>query len=92
MTFEEIGKDNKEICRELFRLINYVGNDLILAKEFTEFLKNEHRTLQANFIRMIQYILNEYARNEYTDLRNEAAVAFSKKVAEATADIGIPFI
>jgi septal ring factor EnvC (AmiA/AmiB activator) len=95
MSFEQLEKDNKQVCKELFRLLNYMGNEQPLTEILAETLINEHRTLQASFIRMIQQILDTYAQldeSRCTDLRNEAALKYAKKVAESTLDMFIPYV
>ena len=52
------------------------------AKMIVDFLSRRHRTLQANFIRLLVQILKEYAKIEYYDGRNEHAVKTCKEIAE----------
>lgn len=55
-----------------------------LVKEFVDELSQEHRTNQASVIRTLQHILFQYAQTmeDRTDLRNQAAVEFAKKVSQ----------
>jgi hypothetical protein len=77
-----VEKENFQLFETLFRLLNYMGNDRVLTQMFTDWLPREHRTLQQNFMRMLQTIVYAYAdqsQNNF-DLRNEAAVDWAKAV------------
>jgi hypothetical protein len=65
------------------------GSDVITfirqnPEEVTKALLYEHRTHQQSTVKSIYQILKEYAKND-TDLRNEAAVSWAKKVTEEEA-------
>lgn len=80
-----------ETTKELIDHLNRFDTDEV-AKEIFAVVSSSHRTLQANFFRAIQTVVNEYAKTEYFDPRNEKAVEYCKLVSESTKDSYIPFI
>ena len=95
MTNEEYEYRRDAVVREMLRLTNYIGAVEDLATKFIEALKNEHRTIQASFIRGLFMILVHYAtENSGTDLRNEAAVDACVKLLKDNNGCApyIPFI
>ena len=88
----KLDQDNRELVSQFFKLINLMGNEDHLAKEFTGQLVREHRTLQQNAIRFMSQIINQYAENHTGhDLRNEAAVQWAENVARCHPG-AFPFI
>lgn len=81
MTEEERTQADKQAVQELFRLINFYGNDRELVNVIVAHLRNEHRTLQQTFWRVIRQVAEQY-QDFHTDLRNESAVKFAKAIAE----------
>lgn len=84
MKFEEIENKNREIAKEIMKLVNYMGNDKVLGKALAEELSHEHRTIQQNFFRMIYYTASQYEKemDGHTDLRNEGALALAKLIVK----------
>ena len=73
---------DKEVSSFLTSLLNYTGEKKAGAL-FTKALLNEHRTLQATFWRIMQdQVIPAYAESAY-DPRNEGAVMYAKKLADA---------
>ena len=82
MSQEELNEKNKQVFVDLFKLLNSMTNDDDLAVALADHLRQEHRTLQQSFWRMIQETshLYEQQTNGFTDLRNEASLEFTKQV------------
>jgi hypothetical protein len=85
----EQDQERKKVVAEFFHLVNSYGSDRELSAAIVEHLKNEHRTLQQTFWRIIQKVAVQY-KDFNTDLRNEAAVKFAKDIADI--DGPMPFI
>lgn len=60
---------------------NTMGNPNI-ATPIADALLAEHRTIQQSFLKEFAAALYIYSELATTDLRNEAAVSFAKKVAD----------
>lgn len=69
-----------EVVEELFRAVNGGSEDLQIA--LIDHLQREHPTLQQLFFKVIHKAICDHADRTYTDLRNEASVAWAKKVKE----------
>ena len=67
--------------QELIDMTNVMGSHDDVVKGMFLGLLQSHRTLQQSLIRAFIDVMNEYAEVD-TDLRNEAAVGFAKKVKE----------
>lgn len=67
--------------QELVDVTNKMGGHDDIIKGMFLGLLQSHRTLQQSFIRDFIGVMGEYAEVS-TDLRNEAAVGFAKKVKE----------
>jgi hypothetical protein len=83
MAEKPIGQENEATFNTVFKLLNYMGNDKALTAVFAENLPREHRTLQQNFMRMLQHIIYSYADVSDvhgSDLRNEAATKWAQAV------------
>lgn len=76
--------ENEKIIKELFRRINYMGNEDTLAMQISVHLKREHRTLVQSFFRMVKQVIEEYAGwdDSQTDQRNLASINWAKDVAK----------
>jgi len=77
----------------IINMLNKMGREKEVSEALVYSLQTTHRTLQANFCRMIKEASVKYAEfhmPERTDARNEEAVRFAKAVSEI--DIHIPFI
>lgn len=64
------------------------------SAEFVKQMHKEHRTLQQNFMRLIRKYIEETAKLEYYDDRNEASVMMCRKIMEKLDpdDMMLPFI
>ena len=69
----------KDAMKELIASTNVMGCDEDFAQGIFEALLGEHRTLQQSTVRAIAEALALYSEID-TDLRNEEAVNFAKKV------------
>ncbi len=74
-------KKAEKLADFISRFFNLCG-DSERIKNLTVALMNTHRTLQQGFMRFIIFYLNEYAKLEYFDDRNKAAVNLAKKIAK----------
>ena len=84
--FEEEMRENKDVwdaTRALTTSINVMGRERAQANVMLDALVREHRTLQADFWRLIHLVAKKYAElpDRYFDQRNEDAREFAKKVA-----------
>lgn len=71
----------KEAMEEMLRVVNYSGSEEDMTQAIVEVLQGSHRTLQQSFMRVFAKALAEYAETR-TDLRNESAVDFAKRVSQ----------
>lgn len=83
--------NGKELAQAVAYAINSFNFD---AGEFCEQMHKEHRTLQQNFMRLIRRYIEETAKQEYFDDRNEASVMACRKLSQCIEDndIYLPFI
>lgn len=85
-----LADENKEAIQKVFRLINYMCNDRDLARQFSETLRVEHRTLQQAMMGVFKHVIEDYAKQEGEDLRNQYSKKWARKVA-ALDEPGFPF-
>lgn len=78
-------QQNKEWVQKAFDLVNWLGNWDDLAQILANHIDTEHRTLIQSFFRMIQEVINEYAKHEYFDDRNNGSLKWAKEVAKIKA-------
>lgn len=75
---------------------NNIGlNEPAFAQALVNAMHRQHRTLQANVIRVLQHFLVEYGKRDgvrWTDLRNEAAVELCKQLTPILTDNYIPTV
>ena len=62
--------------------LNYGGKDFPCGKQTGEELQRTHRTLQRLAIAFALGLIVGISDQEYTDARNETAIATAKKIAE----------
>lgn len=79
----------KQAVEIIMDKMNTMSNQDKAAQEFYEAFISNHRTLQANAIRMLQTFLQKYSTAPH-DPRNEAAVEWANNVSKDTTHI--PFI
>jgi hypothetical protein len=91
-TWEDIQKRNTEVAKEVMDLCNKMGNERTLEKEFIEVFMNEHNTIRQTFMGMLRRIIIVYSRDDRVDDRNEASVAWARKVVEQDDGFGFPYI
>lgn len=77
---------------ELIDSLNTMGNEDEVLEFLFEKITHSHRTLQANFVRLIKGFLKQYGKLEYFDARNQGAVDYAKTATEAAEKKPIPFI
>jgi hypothetical protein len=70
---------------DLFTELNHYGNEDEVVTAITNFVTGQHRTLQQNFFRTIDAVINNCA-NAPHDLRNEASVTWCAKVKGMDGD------
>jgi hypothetical protein len=64
-------------------LIATIVNDMTFPyKEVAKHLAYQHPTLQQNFMRLCACYIEEMAKKDYTDLRNEASAEFARIVVQ----------
>lgn len=88
-------EDNQATIMKLFRMLNIMSNDRRLAEQLVEHLPREHRTLQQAFFSTIKTVIEDYSKDQgpaHTDLRNQAAKDWAKRVAEIGLDYYLPCI
>lgn len=81
----------KELAQVVSASLNCSG---FKSHEFCEMMRDEHKTLQQSFMRLIRDYM-EYVTDmpDYCfDGRNEASKTFAKAATEATENITLPFI
>lgn len=76
MDYEKI---NKDAAQSLADAVNYISTD---EKLVAKHLMIEHRSLQQSLVRVFVAMLEELAKQETWDLRNEASVKLAKKFVE----------
>jgi len=82
-------KQVKETMDQLINHTNCMTGEQDVIQGMVDSLTSNHRTLQQSFVRCVVAALVEYSECK-TDLRNESAVDFAKKVKEL--DLHFPFI
>ena len=94
LTYEEKLAERKEEMQKALEkvvdLLNTMTGEKEMAEAFFSSLVGQHRTLQANFWRMIQSVAKAYGETKWHDLRNQAAVEYCKKISGVEQHI--PFI
>ena len=81
--------------KELAEVVVYAINSFNFNDEdFCEQMHKEHRTLQQNFMRLIRRYIEDTAKLEYYDDRNEASVMLCRKIMDKLdgEDVTLPFI
>ena len=96
MTYDDLNEHEKQVyeqCKklmsDLINATNSMSGDNGVVLGMLDGMTHSHRTLQQCFFRMFKVMLVEYAETD-SDLRNDASVAFAKKVNEI--DWHFPFI
>ena len=75
---ESLDDMNKRIGQELVDAVNPVCNDKRLATALIDLLNRTHPTLQQSLMGVFALVIEAHGKREYTDLRNEASVAWAK--------------
>lgn len=83
MELEEKIRREKEAERVLAEILSFVNNYGMPKKEFAEALMRQHRTLQQSVFDLFLTCINEWAKQEHYDLRNEHTILTSRKIVEA---------
>jgi hypothetical protein len=89
-----LNKKEMDCAREIIEKLSQISNNMSFnnedfAKELANNFRKEHRTLQQGIIKVLAVFIAEVSTFS-TDLRNEAAVQWCKKVSEIEAIF--PFI
>ena len=88
MTREECIAKAEGIAEAVEDIVNGAESDL--SRALRERLPRMYRTLQQSSFRVVQEIIRDYAKTEYFDPRNEAAVEWCRAVSELEG--GLPLI
>ena len=75
-------RDTRE-CKAYDALSDEINNTLWNPKTFAQAAMFDHPTLQQSFIRTMVACINEFAKKEYTDARNENGVNLCKNLVES---------
>ena len=67
--------------KEIVDCVNIMGSDEVVAAAIGAELAHTHRTLQSSFLRAFNDAMVSFSEMP-TDLRNEAAVDFAKKIKD----------
>lgn len=85
-------EEDKKTCIEVIKTLadasHVMGSEYVKnAKTMTEIFHQEHRTIQQNIVRLMAYFIHEVAKvdDKFTDLRNEDAIKWVKKVDSQTS-------
>ena len=70
--------------------LNYGGKDFPNGKDVGEKLQRTHRTLQRLAVAFALGVIVGISDQDYTDARNETAIATAKKIAEMVEDGELP--
>ena len=84
-------KDTQAV-EELFDRLNKGNMGFAVAGALIAHLKREHRTLQQNFFRAIGEVIEWYAEEAQTDLRNQASKEWCIAVNKAALDRPFLFV
>lgn len=76
---------------ELARILMSAVNGGLDRKAFVKGVMNEHRTLQQLAFGLFAMCIQEWAKQEHWDLRNEDTIKASKEIVEKV-DLGVRFI
>jgi len=77
----ELAQRAEAAMKELVETTNVMTGHNAVVEGMLSGLVHSHRTLQQSFVRAFIDVMGEYAESN-TDLRNEAAVEFAKKIKE----------
>jgi hypothetical protein len=75
-------EEKKKVKTVVEALSNFVNNYSCPNREFAKQVMNEHRTLQQGMMRLFIATIEEWAKQEYYDLRNEDTIMLSRKIVE----------
>lgn len=93
--YERATYENHSDRHEFYRdMVSTMTNDMGFEDEkLADKMANEHPTLQQSFMRFVCKFIRKMAKREYTDGRNERAVALAKRLAKVLdEDDYLPFI
>lgn len=87
----DINCDLKDLVNDFSDLVNNIAFDYNDAgKVLAEHFSHQHRTLQQIMLAVLASFLKEISKTEFTDLRNEASINWTKEVAKIPANF--PFV
>jgi hypothetical protein len=97
---EEDVEAYRDVAEQIVSLFTGKTNNIGLhepafAQALVNAMHRQHRTLQANVIRVLQHFLVEYGKRDgmqWVDLRNKAAVELCQKVTPLLIDSYVPTI
>lgn len=80
-TITEVTNRTRAAVKELVDCVNVMGAEQAVADGIAAELCNSHRTLQSSVLRAFATAMVSYSEMP-TDLRNEAAVEFAKRIKD----------
>jgi hypothetical protein len=81
--FMRTEEEKKKVKAMVEALSHFVNNYSCPNKDFAKQVMNEHRTLQQSMMRLFIATIEEWAKQEYFDLRNEDTIMLSRKIMKA---------
>lgn len=84
------GQMQEAAVDDFLEKLRYMGCERPMAAILNKRLSSMHNTDQQTFWRVIQMVVVEYSKLEYSDGRNEHSVQFTKAIADL--QIPLPFI
>lgn len=93
--YERATYKNHSDRHEFYRdMVSTMTNDMCFEDDkLADKMANEHPTLQQSFMRFVCQFIRKMAKREYTDGRNERAVALAKRLVKVLdEDDFLPFI
>ena len=82
----------KDVAKDLMRVLNSMDNEM--TRQLIEVLISEHRTIQQTFWRMIQTVIEEYAKlgEDNIDGRNKDSVVFCRGIMAELERRSLPIV
>ena len=82
-------KEAIDTARATMNMVNRYGFNM---KAYANVVLNAHRTLQQSWMRLACYVIEQIAKQEHYDGRNENAVLLARKMVEVDGFGGLPLI
>tara|TARA_R110000824_G_scaffold33479_4_gene107251 strand:+ start:1423 stop:1707 length:285 start_codon:yes stop_codon:yes gene_type:complete len=82
----------ERLAAELIELTNAFGSETVVAAGISKAIGSAHNTIQQGFFKTLQFVIVTHGNEQYTDLRNEASVAYCKAAGSLVKDHHLPCI